>query len=70
MAKYTQIFQYTFSVPSQTSNGEDLTPAALRAGLLRHLYQLSDEELLNACGVPQAHIIEEKDPQHDYVAYP
>lgn len=59
MPKYTQVFNCVFSIPSSDPQGKDLTAPALRADLLRHLYQLTDEELLNACGVPQACLIQQ-----------
>ncbi len=43
-------FDFAFSVNSERADASDVTPAVLRAALIRRAAALSDEELREGCG--------------------
>jgi hypothetical protein len=51
MAKYNHAFDFAIEVLSDDENGEDVTGAMLRQALITRAASLSDEELLEACGI-------------------
>jgi len=51
MPKYNHAFDFAAEVLSDDENGEDVTGAMLRQALITRAASLSDEELLEACGI-------------------
>jgi hypothetical protein len=47
---YSHAYDFAFEVNSEDENADDVTGEALRAGLLKRINTISDEELLEACG--------------------
>lgn len=59
MTTYSHAYSFSFAVPGSTHpNGEDLTAGQLRAAMVKRLsdmiHDMSDEELVMACGRPEA----------------
>ncbi|CAM3329705.1 hypothetical protein HZS38_04885 [Xenorhabdus nematophila] len=49
---YCHAFDVAFEAISQTASGGDVTPSMLRKALQVRLDSMSDEEIVEACGVP------------------
>ena len=47
---FSHAFDFAFSVNSELADASDVSPAVLRAALVRRAAALSDDELLEACG--------------------
>ena len=52
MTSYDHAFTISFSVRSDTPDASDITPAILRAAIVRRLASLPDDEMLEAVGEP------------------
>jgi hypothetical protein len=50
MPKYNHAHDFAFEVSSAHPDGEDITPGMLRKALLARANNLSDHELMQACG--------------------
>lgn len=55
MTKYNHAYDFAFEVISEHEEGADITPAMLRAALLKRASELSDAELEEACGRYDTH---------------
>lgn len=51
MTRFNHMYDMAFSLESGTDDGSDVTPAMLRAALLRRINTLTDAELFEACGL-------------------
>ena len=61
MAKYNHMFDVAFEVISDDAEGEDVTPAMLRAAMLRRIEILDTSgEWLHACGLCDTYEVEEE----------
>ena len=47
---FSHAFDFAFSILSERADASDVSPAVLRAALVRRAAALSDDELLEACG--------------------
>lgn len=47
---FSHAFDFAFSILSERADASDVSPAVLRAALIRRAVALSDEELREACG--------------------
>lgn len=61
MARYSHAFDFAFEVISEDENGDDVTPAMLRAAIIERANRLTDRELDEACGLYDTYLIEELD---------
>lgn len=52
MTSYDHAFTIAFSVKSDTPDASDITPAILRAAIVRRLASLPDDQMLEAVGAP------------------
>jgi len=59
MSFYNRAFDFAFEVICQDEEGEDITPAMIRAELIDRAIRVSDREILEACGSFDVH--EEED---------
>lgn len=50
--RYNHAFTIAFECHSNAERGDDVTGAQLRNALLRRLRRISDEEMIEACGLP------------------
>lgn len=58
MTRYNHAFTLAFEVISDAPDGEDVTGAMLRAGLLRRIQNMGDAEFEEACGEPFDSMVE------------
>ena len=63
MAKYNHAYTLAFSLEgSSHPKGEDVTPAMLRAAIIRYLANLDDDSLESNCETPfDSYLYEEED---------
>ena len=50
MTVYNHAFDFAFEVVSMDEWGEDVTPAMIRAELINRANNISDQEIMEACG--------------------
>jgi hypothetical protein len=63
--RYSHAFDFAVQLVSETPDGRDVTPAALRAALLERVLRLSDQELIEACGLYDTHEVDPPAPEMD-----
>jgi len=59
MSLYNHVYDFAFEVITDSAEG-DATPNQLRDAIQRRLARLSDEELLEACGLVDGYSYEEQ----------
>ncbi len=59
MAKFNHAFDFAVEVISHDEYADDVTPAMLRAALINRATQLSDDEIMEACGLFDSYTITE-----------
>jgi len=48
---FNHAYDFAFEVISQKEDGEDVTPAMLRQACIERIKSISDQEILEACGL-------------------
>jgi hypothetical protein len=59
MTKFNHMYDIAFTVISDTDDGSDVTPAMLRAALLRRAVELAEDEFIEACGLCDTYEMED-----------
>jgi hypothetical protein len=59
MPKFNHMYDIAFTVISNTEDGSDVTPAMLRAALLRRAAELAEDEFIEACGLCDTYEMED-----------
>lgn len=59
MPRFNHAYDFAFEVISFDEYGEDVTPAMLRAALIERANRISDEEIIQACGLYDTYTITE-----------
>jgi hypothetical protein len=59
MAKFNHAFDFAVEVISHDEHADDVTPAMLRAALINRATQLSDDGIMEACGLYDSYTISE-----------
>jgi hypothetical protein len=59
MTKFNHMYDIAFTVISNTEDGSDVTPAMLRAALLRRASELAEDEFIEACGLCDTYEMED-----------
>ena len=57
MTRYSHAYDFAFEIESDHPDGEDLTPAMIRAALIKRATEIDDAEVLHACGLFDTHEI-------------
>lgn len=50
--KYNHAYTFAFSIENKSSDGLETTADELRAALLNRLMHISDDEIMENCGLP------------------
>lgn len=58
MSRYNHAFDFCFEVNSLEENADDVTAEILRYELLKRANELSDDEMLEACGLFDTMMVE------------
>ena len=59
MTKFNHMYDIAFTVISNTEDGSDVTPAMLRAALLKRAVEIAEDEFIEACGLCDTYEMEE-----------
>jgi hypothetical protein len=59
MTKFNHMYDIAFTVISNTEDGSDVTPAMLRAALLKRAAELAEDEFIEACGLCDTYEMED-----------
>jgi len=59
MTKFNHMYDIAFIVISNTEDGSDVTPAMLRAALLKRAAELAEDEFIEACGLCDTYEMED-----------
>lgn len=64
MTVYNHAFDFAFEVISFDEDGEDVTPAMIRAELINRANNISDREIMEACDRFDTH---EEDEEYEHI---
>lgn len=59
MPRFNHAFDFAFEVISNDEEAEDVTPAVLRAALIGRALNISDDEIMEACGCFDTYKVED-----------